>query len=308
MTEEVSVADGCVHLCLHGLRHEGAPLLIVRPQRDIEGHHTRDCGPLQIEKPLRRARHHESMQKCFPGFLRCALERVHLARGKQRLKILPGLPYAGARHLQQQMMLEAVPIRPYPARQVLGQQRRERMEAPLQHRSVTAGRLALQLTYPLLQTHQLGQPARAEMANREKDVLAEALGEIESAAMDVLPGDRHTFKSPQDVTSQLRERGRLIRANVENTSFWLPRERIYPHGKHGELAGTTRRLEEPACIRIEAQRQLPARIAHPAYIVVIRAAAAYARRIVDAKVAALEPPKSLLRIVAQIDPEMVHEA
>src|SRR5690348_4357968 len=114
MAEEVPVSSDRVHLRLHGLRQESAPFLIAWSECDVERHHTVDAVVLQIEKPLRRACHHEAMQESYLGFLRRTFKDTPLTRGKYLLQVIPGLADSANRHFEQQMVLEPVAIFPHP--------------------------------------------------------------------------------------------------------------------------------------------------------------------------------------------------
>ena len=248
------------------------------------------------------------MQECLVGFLGGALESVAPRRRKHRAQVLPSLADTGTRHLQEQVMLEAVAIGPHARRQMLRQQLREAEEAALQHGVAAAGHPPLQLIESQLQVPQCRHPGGTEVPNRKKSVLAEALRHIEGGPMNILPGYRQTVEPPQDVAPDTGEHRRVACADIEEASLLLPRKGIHPYCKHRELSGAAGRFEQSARIRIEPRRQLSLELANSECISIVRTTASKPRCTAHLKLPALELPNRLLRLLAQLQIQMVHQA
>ena len=107
------------------------PLLVVAPQRDVEGQDVLHLpfvdGTIAVGRTSRR----EAMKEGLLTFVGCALEEVAVARREDGLEIVARLLDAVVGHLEDEMMFEAIAIVGHPLRQMFGKQHADALHDPV---------------------------------------------------------------------------------------------------------------------------------------------------------------------------------
>ena len=90
---------------------------------------------------------------------------------------------------------------------------------------------------PALEGEQLGQPARSQIPDGQKDILTVSFSNIERTAVHVLGVNRQIFEMSKHVTADLGEFGRVIRAYVEEFGLLVFGKSIEANGENHHLPG-----------------------------------------------------------------------
>ena len=95
---------------------------------------------------------------------------------------------------------------------------------------------------------------RAEIMDREENILPVFLRDVEGRAVQILARDRQRLERGEDVTPDFFQLLGVVAADIEYTGPLLLREGVEAHGHQHRLAGAAGSLEQTMGIGIEPRR------------------------------------------------------
>jgi len=114
---------------------------------------------------------------------------------------------------------------------------------------------------------------RAEIMDREENILPVFLRDVEGRAVQILARDRQRLERGEDVTPDFFQLLGVVAADIEYTGPLLLREGVETHGHQHHLAGAAGSLEQTMGIGIEPRRCRSVDIADMLGVVVVRGGA-----------------------------------
>ena len=190
------------------------PILVVAAQRDVERDDILDLAGMDGAIPHRRSRDGEAVQEGGLALFGRAFE--HGAAARERVSTDSPAPRRCPNpHAQQQVVFVAVAEVVHPSGQVLRHQPGHGLRQPVRDGRAQPQALG-QSIRACLGGVEGGHPVSSGPLNEQERVLAVLRGNVVGLAMDVLACDRQVPEVGKDVTADLGQLGRIIRADVEN--------------------------------------------------------------------------------------------